>query len=123
MVSFIMETMTIHLEELRALLDSKTGYVLIDVRQKHELVYGMIPNAKHIVLSEILTALEMPFTEFERKYGFKKPAKNDELIFYCRTGGRSHTAAMIARKKGFNAKNFVGGIYAWSAIDSNVKKY
>ncbi|MDO8633791.1 MAG: rhodanese-like domain-containing protein [archaeon] len=114
---------SVTMPELRKLIDSALGYVLIDVREQRELVHGVIPTAKHIPLPELTTALEMPAEDFEKKYGFKKPGKKDNLVFYCRTGGRSHTAAMIAKQKGFNAKNFVGGIYEWSAIDPRVKKY
>lgn len=118
-----MPSENVTLQELRKLIDSAPGHVLIDVREPRELAHGMIPTAKNIPLPEIPQALEMAEEEFEKKFGFKKPGKKDSIIFYCRTGGRSHTAAMIARQKGFNAKNFVGGIYAWSAIDPKVKKY
>lgn len=118
-----MASKNVTLQELKKIIEYSRGHVLIDVRQERELVHGMIPTAKHIPLPEIPAALEMPAEEFEKKYGFKKPVKKDNLVFYCRTGGRSHTAAMIATQKGFNAKNFAGGIYAWSAIDQKVKKY
>lgn len=118
-----MPSENVTLQELKKMVDTGTNYTLIDVRQTHELVHGMIPTAKHVALPEIPNALELPPVKFEKKYGFKKPGKNENLIFYCRTGGRSHTAAVIARQKGFNAQNFVGGVYAWSAIDKNVKKY
>jgi len=40
--------------------------------------------------------------------------KNEEVIFYCRSGNRSGIAAMIMDQAGFsNTKNLTGGMLAW----------
>lgn len=43
----------------------------------------------------------LPDIEFEAKHGFKKPAANEEVIFYCRSGKRSATAADEAQSRGW----------------------
>ena len=38
---------------------------------------------------------------FKEKYGFEKPKKDQEIVFYCRSGKRSATASDIAAKNGY----------------------
>jgi rhodanese-related sulfurtransferase len=43
-----------------------------------------------------------------------EPLKDQELIFYCRSGNRSGQACQILDMMGFtNTKNLVGGMLAW----------
>ena len=47
-------------------------------------------------------ALALPPEEFERRYGVKKPAKDDcNLIFHCKSGKRSLKALKLARQMGW----------------------
>lgn len=111
-------------EELKKLIDTGRNYVLIDVREKEELNYGMIPTAKNIPLHEIQEAFSLSEQGFQEKYAFPKPQKNDTVIFYCRTGGRSAMATTSAEQQGFlSAKNYAGSIYDWATIDPNVRRY
>ncbi|MBI4439837.1 hypothetical protein HY638_02605 [Candidatus Woesearchaeota archaeon] len=111
-------------EELKKLIDSKGKYVLVDVRERAELAYGSIPTAHNIPFSEFRGAMEMDPEEFRKRYFFPRFLRNDNVIFYCRSGGRSEKAAKYAIAKGhINAKNFAGGILEWSEIDPSVKKY
>ena len=111
-------------EELKTLIDNNQKFTLIDVREKSELVHGMIPTAKNIPLREIEQAFNFTTSEFKEKYEFSKPKENKSIIFYCRTGGRSERATVFAIKKGYkNIKNYKGSAFAWSEIDQNVKKY
>ena len=53
---------------------------------------------------------------FEAKYGFKKPTKENELVFYCRAGVRSTTASHAAQSSGYsNIKNYKGSWLEWCA--------
>jgi len=115
--------MVISLEDLQQLIKSKADYILIDVREKDELVHGMIPTAHHLPLGEVEAAFDLSDNEFKEKYKFDKPSKTDNLIFHCRSGGRSDMATKYAKSKGYNAKNFKGSIWAWAEIDENVKRY
>jgi rhodanese-related sulfurtransferase len=101
-------------DELKSKIDSKSDFTLIDVREKEELEYGMIPTAINIPLDKLESELLM-----EGRFD-----KNKEIIFNCRTGARSAMATEIAIRLGFtNAKNYKGSIWEWSEIDSNVKRY
>ncbi len=114
----------ITLSELKRLIDTHGNYVLIDVREPAELNFGMIPTAKNIPLGELEEALSLPPAEFENKYHFSHPKKDSNLIFHCRTGGRSEAATKLALAKGYtNASNFKGSIWEWSTIDPRVQRY
>ena len=110
-------------EELKKLIDKKDKFILIDVRNKEELHNGIIPTAKNIPLPELEDAFNLNEKEFKNKYNFNKPSGKDNMIAYCRTGGRSHIATDILIKKGFKARNYEGSIWEWSTIDPNVKRY
>jgi len=115
---------TIKLNELKELIDTKGNYILVDVRNEDELQYGVIPTSKNLPLPGFEEALGLSPTEFETKFNFSQFKKDDNLIFYCRTGARSGMATQIAIRKGFTkSRNFVGSIWEWSEQDPNVKKY
>lgn len=79
---------------------------IIDVREADEVALGMIPGAKHIRLAEVPDRL----SEINR---------NEEVIFVCRSGGRSGRASELVAGQGFaQVKNMVGGMLAW---DGEVK--
>ncbi len=111
-------------DALKALIDAKEEYVLIDVREKEELSYGMLPTAHNIPLHELEYALDLVPEDFQKKYRFKKPEKEEKVIFYCRTGGRSSMATAFAEEHGYiHAMNYAGSIYDWASIDPNVRRY
>ena len=114
--------LTISTEELKRLIDEKGNYVLIDVREPTELHYGIIPTARNIPLREIQFILsQLNESELKEKYKF---SKEDNLIFYCRTGSRSSDITETAINHGFsNARNYQGSIWEWSQIDNSVKRY
>jgi rhodanese-related sulfurtransferase len=113
---------TISYSELKKRVDEKSC-LLIDVREKHELAYGMIPSAHHIPLGEIEAAFKMEESEFEQQYHFSKPKKGSEIIFYCRSGNRSAFAADAAQRLGYASINYVGSVLEWSRFDTNVNGY
>jgi|SRR6185437_9579522 len=46
--------------------------------------------------------------------------KNEEVIFYCRSGKRSATAGLFLEQSGFtNVKNLTGGMLAWQELIQN----
>ncbi len=100
----------ITVDELHQKMDN---FVIIDVREKSELVHGIIKGAVSIPLNEFINSA----SQLKQKYG------NEDLVIYCRSGGRSAFATQLAEKKGMNARNLIGGVIAWSKIDPNVKAY
>ena len=86
----------------KALMDSESGYIIIDARTQEEYDQGHIPGAILIPEYEIADRAE------------KKLLDKDQLILvYCRSGRRSKIAAEELVKLGYtNVKEF-GGIIDW----------
>jgi rhodanese-related sulfurtransferase len=74
---------------------------LIDVREPDEVIQGSIPSSVNLPLSEISTALGMNEDAFKAKYGWDKPKRDQEIIFYCRSGKRSASAGDVAVRNGY----------------------
>ncbi|KDQ19851.1 hypothetical protein BOTBODRAFT_101619 [Botryobasidium botryosum FD-172 SS1] len=88
---------------------------VIDVREPDEVAAGAIPSSVSLPLSALPGAFHLPPDKFRNTYGFEKPTKNQELIFYCRSGKRSTTASEYAKEYGYsNIKNYVGSWQDWS---------
>jgi len=87
--------------EAKAMIDSKLSLVILDVRDLTEYYSGHIRNAKLIPVAE----LESRLNELN---------KTDEILVYCRAGGRSTTASQTLADNGFlHVYNMQGGILAW----------
>jgi rhodanese-related sulfurtransferase len=95
--------------EAYELLQQSPGAKLVDVRTRAEWDWvGRIPGAIEI---ELLTYPgNRPNANFvqelERSVDMDK---NDPVLFICRSGGRSHNAAMLARQAGYDAYNVLEG--------------
>jgi sulfur-carrier protein adenylyltransferase/sulfurtransferase len=103
---------TISVRELKAKMERREPFTLIDVREPYEYEIARIEGSRLIPLGELEAHLgEMP--------------KSGALVFQCHSGGRSEHATRIIREAGFeNAVNLEGGIDAWSVeIDPGVPRY
>lgn len=82
--------------------------VLVDVRSTAELdLVGRIPDAIHIEWA--FYPGMVPNANFAEQLQ-KKVDKDKTVIFICRTGGRSHSAAMLADTMGYDhAYNMLEG--------------
>ena len=88
--------------EAKALMDSESGYIIIDARTQSEYDEGHIPSAILIPEYEITDRAEKEL-----------PDKNQLILVYCRSGRRSKIAAEELVKLGYtNVKEF-GGIIDW----------
>lgn len=88
--------------EAKALMDSESGYVIIDARTQSEYSEGHIPGAILIPEYEISSRAENELKD-----------KNQLILVYCRSGRRSKIAAEELAKLGYtNVKEF-GGIIDW----------
>ncbi|KAH9949021.1 Rhodanese-like protein [Amylocystis lapponica] len=87
---------------------------LIDVREPDEVRLGTIPSAVNLPLSVLSGALHLKPDTFKAQYGFDKPQKDQEIVFYCRSGKRSTTACDVAKRNGFtNLLNYKGSWLDW----------
>ena len=88
--------------EAKALMNSESGYIIIDARTQEEYDQGHIPGAILIPEYEIADRAEKEL-----------PDKNQLILVYCRSGRRSKIAAEELVKLGYiNVKEF-GGIIDW----------
>lgn len=96
-------------QEVKRRLDAGEKLNLVDVRQPEEteefniggiaLPLGYIQNMETEKIDNL---------------------KNEEVIFYCRSGKRSATAALFLEQAGFaNVKNLTGGMLAWQELIEN----
>ncbi|KAG0002347.1 hypothetical protein BGZ80_002510 [Entomortierella chlamydospora] len=108
-------------EEIDSLIQEKDkNVVLIDVRDAGEVAQGAIPTSRHVPLANIQEALSLPEKEFEQRFGFKKFNKDDEVIFYCRSGRRSGMAFDYAKQLGYTGvRNYSG---SWLDYEAKSKK-
>ena len=101
----------ISVEDLKAKIDKKENFVLLDVREPHEYEIAKIPGSKLI-----------PLGELDKRVG--ELDKKAKLIVHCKMGGRSARAVQFLRAQGFDATNVAGGIHDWSErIDPSVPLY
>jgi len=88
---------------------------LIDVREPNEVTQGSIPSSVNIPLSVIANDIRLDPETFKEKYGFEKPKRDQEVIFYCRSGKRSASAADVAKRNGYtNIFNYEGSWLDWT---------
>ena len=88
--------------QAKALMDSKSGYIILDVREQYEYDEGHIPGA-----------ILIPYGEIADRAEKELPDKNQLILVYCRSGRRSKIAAEELVKLGYtNVKEF-GGIIDW----------
>jgi len=102
----------ITVRELKAKLDRRENFRLIDVREPFEWDICHIPGAKLIPLGQLPARL----SELDSA---------DEIVLQCKSGARSARALMLLRDAGFGKlANVEGGILAWAEeIDTSVPKY
>jgi rhodanese-related sulfurtransferase len=66
--------------------------VILDVREPAEIAEGNIPFSLPLPLSVLPDAITTPLEEWESKFGFKKPRRDQPIVVYCRSGRRSTSA-------------------------------
>jgi rhodanese-related sulfurtransferase len=94
---------TITAEELKARIDAGEQLNIVDVREPHEHQDFNIGGT----LYPLGRILSMDVDELEG-------LKDQEVIFYCRSGNRSGQACMFAETMGFtNVINLTGGMLQW----------
>jgi rhodanese-related sulfurtransferase len=81
--------------------------VLVDVRSRAELeLVGRVPDANHVEWAFY------PGMVANSDFAAQLQAQVDKsqaIVFMCRTGGRSHNAALVAEELGYTAYNMLEG--------------
>ncbi len=99
--------------ELKARLDRGDHITLVDVREQEEWDAGSL---------EAHGARHMPIGDIPALFHALDPG--DEVVVYCRGGGRSERVVGFLRDRGFRSVlNLKGGIHAWSdEVDPSIPK-
>lgn len=94
--------MNISAQEAKQIIDTQTGYVILDTREQYEFDQGHIPGA-----------VLLPYDQVAEKAEEMLPDKDQLILVYCRSGRRSKIAAQALVELGYtNIKEF-GGILDW----------
>jgi adenylyltransferase/sulfurtransferase len=98
-------------EELKARVDARKPFFLLDVREPHEFQISRIAGSTLIPLGQLPNRTgELP--------------TGQEIIVHCKSGVRSAKAVTLLKEKGIEAKNLKGGILAWiDKVDPSLAKY
>ena len=102
----------ITVSELKKMMDEKTDFQLIDVREAHEFEIAQI-GGELIPMGEVMDNLN-------------RISKDKPVIIHCRSGARSGaiTNALESQHSFTNIYNLKGGILAWAnEIDTSITKY
>lgn len=101
----------VSVEDLKSLLDDGADFLLLDVREPHEVEICNL-GGQVVPLATLGGRLE----DFDR---------NAHILVHCRAGPRSAKAVTAMRGVGFeNVWNVQGGILAWiDRIDSSLTRY
>jgi adenylyltransferase/sulfurtransferase len=97
---------------LRSLLSSTSGVLLLDVREPHELAISYLRGAVNIPLGQLAARL----SELDSAR---------EMVVFCKSGTRSTRALELLVSAGFKkVKNLKGGINDWAReVDSSLPIY
>lgn len=104
-------------KDVKKIVSEKDKYpntLVVDVREPVEYKEGSIPGAINVPFKSSPGALGLSPEEFEENFGFEKPSKDKELIFYCLAGVRSTAAEELANTFGYKHRgNYVGSYEDW----------
>ncbi|HLV86183.1 MAG TPA: rhodanese-like domain-containing protein [Candidatus Sulfotelmatobacter sp.] len=100
-------------EEVKAKLDRKDTFTLLDVREPWEFETARIAEAKLMPMGDVPSRAHQELDP------------DDNIVVLCHHGVRSMNVTVWLRQQGFErAQSMRGGIDAWSrSVDSNVAKY
>ena len=89
-------------QQAKEIMDTQTGYIILDTRTQEEYDTGHIPGA-----------IVLPYDEVPEKAEGILTDKNQLILVYCRSGRRSKLAADDLVKLGYTNIMEFGGIIDW----------
>ncbi|CAK7241095.1 MAG: Thiosulfate sulfurtransferase rdl2, mitochondrial [Sporothrix thermara] len=101
-----------------------SSIVIVDAREPAELKdTGRIPGAINIPVTTAPDSFFLPDEEFEDRFGFARPDRDTEVIFYCKAGVRSRAAAGLAKEAGWTkVGEYPGSWLDWSGKGGPVER-
>jgi len=96
---------------LKAKQDTEDKYILLDVREPHEVTFARVDPHVHIPMG----AIPIRYEELD---------KTIPIVVMCHSGVRSAQVCQFLEPRGFDVTNLEGGIDAWSQlVDPRVPRY
>ncbi len=93
----------VSIHDVKARLDRKEAFTLIDVREDHEFAVDHLPQALHLGRGIL-----------ERDVEARWPDPNTDIVLYCGGGYRSALSAESLQKMGYTqVTSMAGGIRSW----------
>lgn len=89
-------------EQAKKIMDTESGYVILDVRTVEEYESGHIPNA-----------ILLPYDEIPERAESVLKDKTQKILVYCRSGNRSKTGSSYLVDLGYTNVYEFGGINTW----------
>jgi rhodanese-related sulfurtransferase len=104
----------IDVQGVKALLDHREQFLLIDCREPAEMAIARLAEAKPISMGDVA-----------RRIAELEEFRDKRIVVHCHYGQRSLIVTEWLRAQGFAfAQNMTGGIDAWSRqIDANIPRY
>ncbi|KAL0944227.1 rhodanese-like domain-containing protein [Colletotrichum truncatum] len=110
--------------QMSELVKNRNGVVIIDSREPGELEQtGRIPTAINIPVATAPQSFHMSEEDFEDRYGYPRPDKEQELVIYCKAGVRSRALATLAKEAGWkNVGEYPGSWLDWEKNGGEIEK-
>ncbi len=102
----------VSLQDFKTSMENEGEFLLIDVREPDEFEADCIPGAFNVPRG--LLEFKIANEDFWDRVGMYVPEKDEEIIIYCKKGGRGALATESLTRLGYkNVKNIIGGWKAW----------
>lgn len=99
-------------DEVKAKIEAKSGFTLVDVREDEEFAKGRLPGALHLGRGVL-----------ERDAPKVLPDPGAEIVLYCGGGSRSALAADTLQQMGYsNIRSLDCGFGGWAKAGLPVEK-
>ena len=96
---------------LKAKQERENKYILLDVREPHEVNFAKVDPHVHIPMG----AIPIRYEELDKEI---------PIVVMCHSGVRSAQVCQFLELRGFDVRNLEGGIDAWSQlVDPKVPRY
>lgn len=84
---------------------------------------GRIPGAINIPITTHPESFHISEEDFEQRFDYGRPGRDEELIFYCKAGVRSRAAASLAKEAGWtNVGEYPGSWLDWEKNGGEAEK-
>lgn len=97
------EIKKVSFEEAKKIMDENPTFVMIDVRDEAEFISGHASDAILLPLDEITP----------ESVDFEVGNKETPILLYCKSGERSHKAALLISSYGYTKVYDIGSLIGW----------